>query len=221
MTSYLFCVIVIIACWYVIPLTYGLTPTTKHKGCLYGGRVVLPRVRFKPDPCTSCRCPRKGDQAVCTVEDCRKDLHCLRHSNMTSRRSCCRKCVEYGCRHTDGHVYQRGEVISSEECAHCYCPLKGGASACDVRPCPPIMCVDFVLPRRKGRCCPRCPRGQNCQLGLRTISRGRIVTSGGALCQCRLLRRGRNYKLEAVCFDRKSAKFARLMKRLNEKKKKN
>ncbi|XP_076455986.1 uncharacterized protein LOC143290439 [Babylonia areolata] len=219
----------------------------KEAGCLHGGHVVSPGARFKPDPCTSCRCPRRGGQAVCSVQDCREDVHCLRHVNVTSpppprrgrveggrrrRRerggrtrssssSCCPRCAEQGCRHTDGHVYRRGEVISSDGCSHCYCPLEGGATACDVKPCPPVLCVDFVLaPPGGGSCCPRCPRGQNCQLGLRIIPRGRIVASGGSLCHCRMKRRGRNHKLEAVCFDPKSPKIARLLKRMSSKTKK-
>lgn len=131
-----------------------------QKVCVFEGRVLFPGRRFKSDPCTTCRCPRRGGQVVCTVEDCRDQSNCLRLSNATSRRfkSCCPKCLEYGCRHTDGHVYRRGEIISRDGCSHCYCPWTGGPATCDVTQCPPIMCVDFV--HQPGNCCPRCPKGE-------------------------------------------------------------
>lgn len=129
-----------------------------RKVCVFEGRVLSPGTKFKSDNCTTCRCPRKGGQVMCTVEDCREEPNCLRHTNVTSR-SCCQRCEEYGCYHTDGHVYKRGEVISRDGCSRCYCPLEGGHSTCDVKPCPPIMCVDFV--HQTGSCCPRCPNGES------------------------------------------------------------
>lgn len=167
--------------------------------CYYGGKAFSPGQKFHPDPCISCRCPWDGGRVTCSVKDCREESDCLRHVNVTSfgRDVCCPKCLEYGCRHTDGRVYRQGDVISRDGCMRCYCPLGGGETTCDVSYCPPVLCVDFQL--APGKCCPRCPHGSNCQLGLLTIPGSAVVKVKDALCRCQLKRRGDNFKLEAKC----------------------
>lgn len=138
---------------------FNAPPTTDD--CLYGGRVYHPGYKFRPHHCVACHCPQKGGRVACSVEDCIEEPNCVRFANVTSQRlkTCCATCLEYGCRHTDGKMYHKGETISQDGCSRCYCPLKGGQITCDVKAkCPVALCVDLEL--RPGSCCPRCPNGK-------------------------------------------------------------
>ncbi|GFO22954.1 von Willebrand factor c domain-containing 2-like protein [Plakobranchus ocellatus] len=83
---------------------------------------------------------------------------------------------------SDGKVYKQGEVIRNEPCVRCYCPLGGGEPVCDVTACPLSECVD---PKEvPGLCCPICPNGPNCQIGLLTLPINQSVVIEGATCAC-------------------------------------
>jgi hypothetical protein len=151
-----------------------------QKGCEFEGRMYQAASKFSPTPCMSCSCPAVGGAPNCFVQDCMTDEHCLKFANITSE--CCPTCVESGCRHTDGHIFQQGEVIRNEACVRCYCPLGGGNPVCDVTSCPMSQCVDPV--HVPGVCCPVCPNGPNCQIGLLTLPIGESVILEGATCTC-------------------------------------
>ncbi|KAK6181555.1 hypothetical protein SNE40_009386 [Patella caerulea] len=79
-------------------------------------------------------------------------MNCLKFDK--NSRSCCPRCLEYGCAHTDGKVYRKGATIVDTDCISCYCPEKGGETVCDVTPCEAVACDN---PKKKvGECCPYC-----------------------------------------------------------------
>ncbi|GFR91926.1 brorin-like protein [Elysia marginata] len=151
------------------------------RGCVYKGILRPPGSKFKPEPCTTCRCRKRTGAVHCVVKDCTSDRHCLKFSERKGGR-CCPYCLELGCRHTDGKVYKRGAVIRNEPCVRCYCPLGGGEPVCDVTSCPLSQCVDPV--HIQGVCCPVCPNGPNCQIGLLTLPINKTVEVEGATCTC-------------------------------------
>lgn len=152
-------------------------------GCVYRSNLYPPGSRFRPDPCTTCRCRKRSGVVHCVVKDCTTDQHCLKVSeDKNKRKKCCPKCLELGCRHSDGKIYKQGEVIRNEPCVRCYCPIGGGEPVCDVTSCPSTQCVDPV--KVKGVCCPVCPNGPNCQIGLLTLPLNQTVEVEGANCTC-------------------------------------
>ncbi|XP_005095676.1 brorin [Aplysia californica] len=164
-----------------LPMAEGAAvKASRRAGCDYHGKLYVAGSRFQPEPCINCHCPRRGGVAKCTVKDCMVERHCVSYSNGTNQ--CCPKCEEYGCRHTDGKLFQQGEVIRHEPCVRCYCPVGGGDPVCDVTDCPLSQCVDPV--KVEGVCCPVCPNGPNCQIGLLTLPIGQSVVIEGATCTC-------------------------------------
>ncbi|CAL1545117.1 unnamed protein product [Lymnaea stagnalis] len=150
------------------------------EGCEYDGRLYMSGTKFKAKACTSCHCPRGGGMPNCVIEECAPDPHCIKFDNQSGE--CCPVCQERGCRHSDGQLFQQGEVIRNEACVRCYCPLGGGDPICDVTSCPLSQCVDPV--KVPGVCCPICPKGPNCQIGLLTLPIGQSVMIEGATCTC-------------------------------------
>uniref|UniRef100_A0A0B6Z8M8 VWFC domain-containing protein n=2 Tax=Arion vulgaris TaxID=1028688 RepID=A0A0B6Z8M8_9EUPU len=161
----------------------GASVSFSQRGCEFEGRIYLTGTKFSPTPCMSCHCPKDGGIVNCAVEDCMPDQHCLTFTNTTAE--CCPTCVQFGCRHTDGVIFQQGEVIRNEACVRCYCPLGGGNPVCDVTSCPMSQCVDPV--NISGVCCPVCPNGPNCQIGLLTLPVDQSVIVDGATCSCESL----------------------------------
>jgi len=162
-----------------------LTSHTVHSaaavaGCEYEGQLYVAGAKFKPDPCSKCHCPWKGGEVRCTVADCLQDDHCIQWGNTT--KGCCPECEERGCRFSDGRVVAQGEIIKKEPCVRCYCPVGGGNPVCDVTSCPLSQCVDPVYV--PGVCCPTCPNGPNCQIGLLTLPVKSSVHIEGANCTC-------------------------------------
>lgn len=123
--------------------------------CQYGNDTYAAGERFRPDPCTSCHCPRHGGRALCTIQDCLWEPHCLRRHRRPDE--CCGSCLEHGCLHSDGRVYPRGATISETKCDRCVCPEDGGPSACSKVKCPEVHCVRPVVDPEQ--CCPSCPNG--------------------------------------------------------------
>ncbi|RUS90074.1 hypothetical protein EGW08_002187, partial [Elysia chlorotica] len=156
--------LLLVAFTFTITLTLGAkAPKQRLKvnnktGCVYKGKLRPPGAKFRPDPCTTCRCRKRTGVVHCVVKDCTLDRHCLEFSEVGGANThCCPACVEVGCRHTDGKVYKQGEVIRNEPCVRCYCPLGGGEPVCDVTQCPLSECVDpEPVP---GLCCHTCPNG--------------------------------------------------------------
>ena len=124
--------------------------------CVYGNMSYTPGEKFRPDECTKCHCPEFGGRARCHVTDCRAvPMNCLRAKKRPGE--CCGICLEYGCLHTDGHVYAPGHTIVDDACNHCFCPHRGGKTVCSTRKCPRHACVDPV--KGVNDCCPKCPNG--------------------------------------------------------------
>ena len=71
------------------------------RGCLYKDVLHPPGSRFKPEPCTTCRCRKRSGVVHCVVKDCTADRHCLKFYK-GKRNRCCPSCLEEGCRHTGG-----------------------------------------------------------------------------------------------------------------------
>ncbi|KAK3769839.1 hypothetical protein RRG08_028506 [Elysia crispata] len=152
-----------------------------RRGCVYKGVLRPPGSKFRPEPCTTCRCRKRTGVVHCVVKDCTVDQHCLKFAKK-ARKRCCPSCQEMGCRHTDGKVYKQGEVIRNEPCVRCYCPFGGGEPVCDVTLCPLSECVDPV--DVQGVCCPTCPNGPNCQIGLLTLPIDKSVKVDNETCRC-------------------------------------
>ncbi|BFZ22224.1 hypothetical protein BsWGS_25263 [Bradybaena similaris] len=151
-----------------------------QKGCTFEGRLFPKGSKFEPTPCMTCHCPHDGGIANCAVQDCMPDQNCITLDNSTT--ACCPTCLDFGCRHSDGRLFHQGEVIRNEPCVRCYCPFGGGTPVCDVTSCPLSQCVDPVTV--PGVCCPICPNGPNCQIGLLTLPIGQSVLVEGARCVC-------------------------------------
>lgn len=154
----------------------------KVEVCRYGNETHQAGERFRPDPCTSCHCPRHGGRALCTIQDCMWEPHCLRRDKRPDE--CCGSCLEQGCLHSDGQVYPRGATILDSTCERCVCPEEGGPSICRQKfTCPDVHCVDMVT--EPDSCCPSCPNGENCWLGKRVIKVGDVVNVGRCKqCRC-------------------------------------
>ncbi|XP_059165901.1 cysteine-rich motor neuron 1 protein-like [Physella acuta] len=170
-------ILLILSVW-ALP-TDGAVAKDEH-GCELEGRTYAAGSRFAPNSCTTCECPLHGGVAECVTRECVQDQNCVQYSIQSDE--CCPTCVEVGCRHTDGKLFHQGEVIRNEACVRCYCPFGGGNPVCDVTSCPLSQCVDPVsVP---GVCCPICPNGPNCQIGILTLPIGQSILVEGATCTC-------------------------------------
>lgn len=69
--------------------------------CVYEKKTYRPGQRFKPNACTSCRCPKHGGRVRCSIKDCRYEPNCLQFDTSPK---CCPACLRYGCLHSDGKV---------------------------------------------------------------------------------------------------------------------
>ncbi|XP_064645155.1 brorin-like [Lineus longissimus] len=162
--------------------------------CVYENDTYTAGEKFRPDPCTFCRCPRRGGRAVCSVMDCKYDKGCLRYE--TEPGECCGKCMEQGCLHTDGRVYPKGSEVRSDVCTKCFCPKDSQHTLCMKTECPMAMCVDPVtLPKQ---CCGYCPRGPNCHYRGGIISAREVIRVDRCIvCHCPNPLKDRS--LDAVC----------------------
>ncbi|GFN73614.1 kielin/chordin-like protein, partial [Plakobranchus ocellatus] len=70
-----------------------------RQGCEYEGALYMPGSKFKPDPCTSCRCKKRGGVVNCIAKDCTPDPNCRKYVVFGSKK-CCPSCLEMGCRHS-------------------------------------------------------------------------------------------------------------------------
>ena len=124
--------------------------------CQYGNSTYQAGEKFRPDTCTVCHCPRHGGRALCTIQDCLWEPHCLRRHKKSDE--CCGSCLEQGCLHSDGKVYSLGATVKETKCERCVCPTEGGPTTCTQKViCPEIHCVDPVTDPES--CCPSCPNG--------------------------------------------------------------
>ncbi|ESO94151.1 hypothetical protein LOTGIDRAFT_232415 [Lottia gigantea] len=145
---------ILVICVFLIQIIWiSARSLSIERTCSYGNMTISPGKRFKPEPCMTCHCSRHGGRVTCSVKDCQKEVNCLKFDKMF--KSCCPKCLEYGCAHTDGKIYQKGSIIVETECISCYCPDNGGETLCDVTPCEPLACANAI--KRPGECCPYCP----------------------------------------------------------------
>jgi len=128
----------------------------KLEMCQYGNSTYQAGEKFRPDTCTVCHCPRHGGRALCTIQDCLWEPHCLRRHKKSDE--CCGSCLEQGCLHSDGKVYSLGATVKETKCERCVCPTEGGPTTCTQKViCPEIHCVDPVTDPES--CCPSCPNG--------------------------------------------------------------
>lgn len=128
----------------------------KLEMCQYGNSTYQAGEKFRPDSCTVCHCPRHGGRALCTIQDCLWEPHCLRRHKKADE--CCGSCLEQGCLHSDGRVYPLGATVLETICERCVCPTEGGPTTCTQKfVCPEIHCVDPVTD--PASCCPSCPNG--------------------------------------------------------------
>lgn len=178
------CVIVIVAVTVILSSSAVevIEVPEKVEMCRYGNSTYEAGEKFRPDSCTACHCPRHGGRALCTIQDCLWEPHCLRRHKRADE--CCGSCLEQGCLHSDGTVYSLGATVTETNCERCVCPAEGGPTTCTQKfTCPDIHCVDSVT--QPGSCCPSCPNGNNCWLGKRTIRAGVVMKVGRCKqCQC-------------------------------------
>lgn len=127
----------------------------KDEKCMYNNMTYPAGTHFRPDPCTYCHCPKRGGRAQCAIEDCFWDPSCVRYHRDSNE--CCGQCVQHGCRHSDGKIYNPETVVSETSCEQCVCPPGGGMTICTAIRCPRATCVDPI--RDPGDCCYRCPNG--------------------------------------------------------------
>ncbi|KAI0234951.1 hypothetical protein LSAT2_014676 [Lamellibrachia satsuma] len=148
--------------------------------CVYEKKTYRPGQRFKPNACTSCRCPKHGGRVRCSIKDCRYEPNCLQFDTSPK---CCPACLRYGCLHSDGKVYEPDTVVSVDQCGKCVCPSTGGRTICTMVPCPRLHCVDAVAD--PGQCCKKCVNGANCWLKKEIIPAEKMVRVGHCkICQC-------------------------------------
>lgn len=154
-----------------------ILPKTSY--CSYNNRTYEAGEKFSPDPCTFCHCPRHSNRIQCAIQDCRYKSNCVRYNKLQGQ--CCGQCVEIGCKHSDGNIYNPNQTVVSNKCEICKCPPSGGRVECNQIKCPTINCVDPV--KIEGECCEKCPNGicLNTNIILCVVTSTLVVLSFGCL----------------------------------------
>lgn len=160
--------------------TVKFSPEFKYS-CVYENVTYQGGHKFRPDPCTYCRCPRLGGRPRCAIQDCYQEPSCVEYHKPADE--CCGVCIQYGCLHSDGKSYPPGAVVLKSACERCICPEEGGRTVCEKVACPDVTCVNPI--QEEGECCHTCPDGPNCWLDDRILQAGETVTvSRCKKCHC-------------------------------------
>ncbi|KAH9514062.1 hypothetical protein Btru_030109 [Bulinus truncatus] len=137
------------------PKCKGTRTVFDPRGCLFADHVYNENQQFSPEPCTHCRCRKRGttvcEKVICPPLDCPVDVQVPMNNS-----GCCKQCkLKRDCLF-EGNGYKHKEEWRPNICMQCSCV--DGVTYCQREKCTnSLWCPQgYKLLLTERECCPRC-----------------------------------------------------------------